>query len=91
MARIIIPSVLRSFTNRTSELFYDETTVNGIIAALIEAYPDLRPHILDDKGQLRSVVNVYVDNADVRTLQGTDTPLTEASTVLIIPSISGGW
>jgi len=90
MARIIIPSVLRSFTNRTSELFFDAATVQGIVESLVEAYPDLKPHILDDKGHLRSFVNVYVDNADIRTLRGTDTELTDASTVLLIPSIAGG-
>jgi len=91
MARIIIPTVLRSFTDRTSELFFDVPTVTGIIDSLIAAYPALGPHILDDKGQLRSSVNMYVNNADIRTLQGTDTVLAEDSTVLFIPSNAGGW
>jgi len=89
MARIIIPSVLRSFTDRKSELTYPGATVGEIVTELTEAYPDLAPHILD-KGQLRSFVNLYVDNTDIRSLQGVDTPVTDGSTVLIIPSIAGG-
>jgi molybdopterin converting factor small subunit len=65
-------------------------TVAELVTALTDAYPDLAPHILDDDGALRSYVNVFVDDTDIRQLDGQATALSESSTVRLLPAIAGG-
>jgi len=65
-------------------------TVGEALGALTTQYPNLRPHLFADDGQLRSFVNVYLNDEDVRYLKYVDTPLRAADKLSIVPSVAGG-
>lgn len=90
MATIIIPTPLRKFTDKNSRLNVNGSTVSEVIAQLLLNFPDLRKHLLDDNGKIRSFVNIFVGDDDIRSLQEEHTPLTEGSVVSIVPAIAGG-
>jgi molybdopterin converting factor small subunit len=90
MATIIIPTPLRKFTNNTAKLPISGGTVAESIRELTTNFPDLKKHLLDDQGQIRSFVNVFVGDQDIRDLQEGQTEVKEDSVVSIIPAIAGG-
>jgi sulfur-carrier protein len=90
MATMRIPTPLRSYTGGNSELQVSASTVAGALEEITNQHPDLRQHLFTDDGQLRSFVNLYVNDEDVRFLQGTDTPVHEDDRLMILPSIAGG-
>lgn len=85
-----IPTILRSYTGGAAEVPAGEGTLREVIAGLDAAYPGLAGRILDEGGQLRRFVNVYVGDEDVRFAQGLDTPVSEGSRVSVIPAVAGG-
>jgi adenylyltransferase/sulfurtransferase len=89
-----IPTALRSFTERKSEIEVEGKTVGEAIAALAEAYPDIRQHLYQQNGQdapeLRSFINVFVGETNIKKLKGLDTPVSAGSTILLVPAIAGG-
>lgn len=87
---VLIPTALRSFTDRKSEVHVEGTTVGGAIAALAVAYPDIKQHIYQDAAQLRSFINVFVGETNIKTLQGLDTPVSNGDAVMLVPAIAGG-
>lgn len=89
MAQIRIPTPLRPYAGGQSAIAVTGSTVGMALNDLTDQYPDLRQHLFDGP-QLRSFVNIYLNQEDVRYLQGAETPLKEADTLLIIPSIAGG-
>ena len=90
MATIIIPTPLRKFTNNTARLQISGGTVSESINELTSNFPDLKKHLLDDKGQIRSFVNIFVGDEDIRDLQQENTVVNEDTVVSIIPAIAGG-
>jgi molybdopterin converting factor small subunit len=64
--------------------------VGGLLRALVEQHPALGKHLYSDAGKLRTFVNIYVGDEDIRYLDGEDTPLRDGETVSIIPAIAGG-
>ncbi|MGQ9879989.1 MAG: molybdopterin-synthase adenylyltransferase MoeB [Armatimonadota bacterium] len=87
---ILIPSALQSYAGNQSEVQVQASSVGEALQALVEAYPDLRRHLYNEQGKLRSFVNVYLGEEDTRYLQGLDTPLRDGDTLMIVPSIAGG-
>ena len=85
-----IPTILRSYTGGAAEVPAPEGTLREVIAGLDTAYPGLGGRILDEGGQLRRFVNVYVGDEDVRFAQGLDTPVSSGSRVSVIPAVAGG-
>lgn len=85
-----IPTTLRTLTAGQSEVKLDGTTVREVFSALDEAHPGFADRLLDDDGNLRRFVNVFVADDDVRFLDGLDTPVPEGETVSIIPAVAGG-
>jgi sulfur-carrier protein len=85
-----IPTILRSYTDGAAEVSAPEGTLREVIAGLDAAYPGLGGRILDDGGQLRRFVNVYVGDEDVRFAQGLDTPVVAGARVSVIPAVAGG-
>lgn len=65
-------------------------TVDEAVAALTEKYSELRQHLYTDDGSLRSFVNIYLEDEDIRYLDNEDTELEDGQTVSIVPSIAGG-
>ena len=90
MATIIIPTPLRKFTNNTAKLQIKSGKISASIAELTSNFPDLKRHLLDDKGQIRTFVNIFIGDQDIRDLQQENTQVQEDSVVSIIPAIAGG-
>ena len=87
---ILIPTPLRQFTNNRDSVEVEGASVGEALTNLCAVYAPLKRHLYADDGKLRSFVNVYVNDEDVRYLQKERTPLTENDVVSIIPSIAGG-
>lgn len=87
---IHIPTPLRPFTDTLESVEIDGSTVGDLLANLTTRFAGLRQHLFTDEGKLRSFVNVYVNDEDVRYLQRDQTPLKSGDTVSIIPSVAGG-
>ena len=85
-----IPTALRAYTNQQGEVSIDGATVGEILNNLAESFPQLKKHIYDDAGKLRSFVNVYLNDDDIRYLQKSDTEVNDGDTISIVPSIAGG-
>jgi len=89
MATIRIPTPLRPYAGNKSSVNVKGNTAGAALEALAQDYPDLRQHLFDGK-QLRSFVNVYLNEEDIRYLNGAETAIGEQDTLMIIPSIAGG-
>jgi molybdopterin synthase sulfur carrier subunit len=85
-----IPTILRSYTGGSAVVSTGPGTVRDVIAGLDADYPGISGRLLDDAGQLRRFVNVYVGDEDVRLAQGLDTPVPEGGQVSVIPAVAGG-
>ena len=90
MAKILIPTPLRQFTGKQDAVSAAGATVGEVLDALATEYPDLRKQIFTDEGKLRSFVNVYLNDEDIRYLSKSDTPATDGDTISLVPSIAGG-
>ena len=88
--QVRIPTILRPYTGGAAEVTAQEGTLREVIAGLDTAYPGLGGRILDEGGQLRRFVNVYVGEEDVRFAQGLDTPVPAGAQVSVIPAVAGG-
>ena len=89
-ATIHIPSALRRFTGDSASVAVDGATVGEALASLTEQFPALAKHLYTDEGALRSFVNVYLGDEDIRYRDGEATPLAGGEEIHIIPSIAGG-
>jgi adenylyltransferase/sulfurtransferase len=89
MVTILIPTALRAFTDRRPEVQVEAADVGGAIAALAEAYPDIKQHLYQD-GVLRSFINVFVGEDNIKTLEGLDTKLPPGAELMLVPAIAGG-
>ncbi len=85
-----VPTILRSYTGGAAEVSAEAGTLREVLAALDAAYPGIAGRILDDTGQIRRFVNVYVGDEDVRFADGLDTPVSEGTQVSVIPAVAGG-
>jgi molybdopterin converting factor small subunit len=87
-----IPTILRTYTDGASEVTLEpgEATLSGVLDALEAAAPGIRARVLDDDGKLRRFVNVYVDDEDVRFVDGLATPVPSGTKISIIPAVAGG-
>jgi adenylyltransferase/sulfurtransferase len=90
MAKILIPTPLRQYADKKDSVELNGATVGEVLAALTGQYGDLKKHLFNDEGKLRSFVNVYVNDEDIRYLSKDATPVKEGDTVSIVPSIAGG-
>ncbi len=85
-----IPTTLRPLSGGAKEVPVAPGTLADVIAALDGAHPGFADRLLDDDGSLRKFVNVFVDDDDVRYLEGLDTKVADGITVSIIPAVAGG-
>lgn len=88
--KVRIPTPLQKLTNNQSEVQCDAKNVNELLAGLEKQYPGIKERLCDEKGTLRRFVNVYVNEEDIRFLQGQDTALKAGDDISIIPAIAGG-
>jgi molybdopterin synthase sulfur carrier subunit len=85
-----VPTQLRSLTANEGEIELEATNVREVIAGLEARHPGISERLLDDQGQLRRFVNLYVADEDVRFLSGLDTPVSAGQTLSIVPAVAGG-
>ena len=90
MAKILIPTPLRPFTDKQDSVDVTGATVGELLADLTQKHAGLKAHLYNEQGTLRSFVNVYVNDEDIRYLQKEQTPVNANDTVSIIPSVAGG-
>jgi adenylyltransferase/sulfurtransferase len=88
--RVLIPTPLRAYTNQQDTVEADGATVGEVLASLTSRYTDLRRHLYADDGKLRSFVNVYVNDDDIRYLDREATALKTGDVLSIVPSVAGG-
>src|SRR5580692_8974908 len=90
MATVIIPTPLRKFTNNTARLQVKPGTIQETVNELTVNFPDLKKHLLDEQGKIRSYVNIFVGNDDIRDLEHENTAVQEGAVISIVPAIAGG-
>ncbi len=88
--KILIPTPLRPFTDKKDAVDAEGKTVGELLADLTTKHSGLKAHLFNDQGKLRSFVNIYVNDEDIRYLQKEQTPVKAGDTVSIIPSVAGG-
>ena len=89
MSRVRIPPTLRAETEGRREVEAQGRTVRELLHDLTSRFPSLRQQLLEED-ELAPFVNVYVEGEDVRTREGLDTPVEDASTVILLPAMAGG-
>jgi MoaD family protein len=90
MATVRIPPVLRPKTGGSSEVDAAGGNVGEVLRTLIAAHPETSAQLFDAEGELNRYVNVYLNDEDVRVLQGLDTSVSDGDTVVILPAMAGG-
>jgi sulfur-carrier protein len=85
-----IPTPLRSVTAGNASVEVSGSTVGEVVKALDAAHPGIGERLLDEDGQVRRFVNLFVDDEDIRFAFGLDTPVPEGATISIIPAVAGG-
>jgi sulfur-carrier protein len=85
-----IPTPLRSLTKGNAEIQAKGDTIDSLVSDLDRQYPGLKERLLDESGELRRFINIYVNQEDIRFLQAKKTGLKDGDEVSIVPAIAGG-
>ena len=88
--KVQIPSALRRHTAGVGSITCSATNLQDLFSVLDEKFPDLKPHLRDNQGQVRRFINIYVNEEDIRFLGGPEYAFQEGDEVLLVPSIAGG-
>jgi molybdopterin/thiamine biosynthesis adenylyltransferase/rhodanese-related sulfurtransferase/molybdopterin converting factor small subunit len=88
--KILIPTPLRPYTDKKDAVEAEGKTVGELLADLTKKHSGLKAHLFNEQGKLRSFVNIYVNDEDIRYLQKEQTPVSAGDTISIIPSVAGG-
>jgi molybdopterin converting factor small subunit len=88
--RILIPTPLRPYTDKKDAVEAEGQTVGELLADLTTRHSGLKAHLYNEHGKLRSFVNVYLNDEDIRYLEKEKTPVSAGDTISIIPSVAGG-
>lgn len=87
---ISIPTVLRAQTDGQANVEVDGATVGAVFDEVISRFPGLKANLVGDDGGLHKFVNVFVDDEDIRYLDGLDTKLDDGASIAILPAVAGG-
>jgi molybdopterin synthase sulfur carrier subunit len=85
-----VPPVLRAQTGGEAEVSAAGDTVGAVLRGLAETHPDTKAQLFSPEGELNRYVNVYLNDEDVRVLDGLDTSVADSDTVVILPAMAGG-
>jgi molybdopterin synthase sulfur carrier subunit len=85
-----IPTPLRSLTDNVAEVSANSASLSALVEELETIYPGMRERLVDEGGELRRFVNLFVNGEDVRFLQGLSTALNEGDEISIVPAVAGG-
>ena len=88
--KVRIPTPLRKLTNNEEIVEVNAATIGDLITELQTRFPGIAERLVDDKGEVRRFVNVYLNEEDIRFLQNRATPLKDGDEISIIPAIAGG-
>ena len=88
--KILIPTPLRPYTDKQEAVEATGTTIGELLTDLTTRYSGLKAHLYNEQGKLRSFVNIYLNDEDIRYMQKEQTPVSASDTVSIIPSVAGG-
>ena len=87
---VLIPTPLRKLTDNQDTVQVEAETVADLVAALEVKFPGIGGRLRDESGELRRFINLYVNDEDIRFLNGKETPLADGDNVSIVPAIAGG-
>ena len=90
MPTVKIPPVLRAHTAGAAELETPGSTVGDVLRSLADEHPGTHPQLFADGGELNRYVNIYLNDEDVRVLEGLETTVSDSDTVVILPAMAGG-
>jgi len=90
MAKVIIPTPLRKFVDNQAEVVAAGTNVQQSIEGVATQFPEIKPHLFDTDGNIRSFVRIYVGDEDIKALDDADTAVADDTVISIIPAIAGG-
>jgi molybdopterin synthase sulfur carrier subunit len=90
MVKVKIPGPLRKLVGGKGELEVEAKTIREVIEKLGQINPEIKARILDENGEVRRFINIYLNNEDIRFLKGLDTDLKNGDEISIIPAIAGG-
>ena len=88
--KVLIPTPLRQFTGKQPSIECNAATVGEALGSLTSSFSELRKHLFTDEGKIRSFVNVYLNDEDIRFLEKENTRTKDGDTISIVPSIAGG-
>lgn len=88
--KVMIPTALRPYAGKQSSVEFEAATVGEALSRLSTQFEELRKHLYTDEGRIRSFVNVYLNDDDIRYLEKENTRIKDGDTISIVPSIAGG-
>ena len=89
-SKVRIPTPLRKLTDNQESIEVESNTIGGAIDELEGKFPGIKERLVDEEGEIRRFVNVYINEEDIRFLENQDTPLKDGDDISIIPAIAGG-
>ncbi len=90
MPSVRIPTPLRKLTAEKDEVTIDASNIGELIDVMENQFPGIKNRLCDESGDVRRFINIYVNNEDIRFLQGKETTLNAEDVVSVIPAIAGG-
>ena len=90
MATVRIPTPLRSFTRGQAQVSIPGSTVGEVLGHLERGHPGISARLLDDAGKVRRYVNIFLNEEDIRFLQGLETPVKDGDQLTLVPAVAGG-
>jgi molybdopterin synthase sulfur carrier subunit len=91
MSSVFIPSPLRRYTAGQSKVQVSGNTISELVENLERQYPGVKSRLCDESGQIKRYVNVFVNDEEIRALQGANTRLADKDEITIVPAMAGGW
>ena len=88
--KVNIPTALKQYAGDQTGIELEGTSVGGLLGNLTDQFPQLKKHLYNDRGELRNFVNVYLNDEDIRYLEGEETAVNEGDEVMIVPAVAGG-
>ena len=86
-----MPAALRQFAGNQNELNSSGKTVEEVFSELCRAHPELKQNLYESEGKIRSFINIYINDEDIRYVKGLASPLKKGDRIQIVPSIAGGF
>jgi len=90
MATVLVPTPLRRLTGGQSKIEAEGNDVGALLAAINTQFPGISEKVLDEQGDVKRFINVFVNDDEIRTLQGLSTPVNSSDRVSIVPAMAGG-